>query len=179
MKKIWITTDTHFGHDKLVEYSGRPENHSTIILQELHKNLKEGDTLIHLGDICIGNDETWHHLLTELPKGKRILVKGNHDNKSNNWYLNHGWDMVCEQFSDHYFGKYITFSHKPIPHIQNLNIHGHFHNNLHKLLRKECVTPDEEKRNMVALDGMNANHKLLAIENTKYRPVLLESFVNK
>ncbi len=176
--KIWLITDTHLGHDKMVDYCGRPLDHSNIILDNLKASLKEGDTLIHLGDICIGNDAKWHEELSKALLGvKRILTLGNHDGKSNNWYIDHGWDFVCEQFSGHYFGRYITFSHIPIPKAQNLNIHGHFHNNLHRLLRKEWVTPDEEQRNMVLLENMNENHKLLAIENTDLKPVLLEKFI--
>lgn len=166
--KTWLITDTHLGHAKMVEYCGRPENHSEIILKNLRKDIKDGDTLIHLGDICIGNDEAWHFdLIGYVPKGTNlILVRGNHDKKSDSWYLSHGWDFVCDSFSGHYFGEYITFSHIPIPNIQNINIHGHFHNNLHRM--------DEETKK-----GYNDNHKLLAIENTDYKPVELSAFLNK
>ena len=175
--RIWIITDTHFGHEKMVEYCGRPKNHSELILENL-KVIQDGDTLIHLGDVCIGDDSEWHEKFHKGMIGvTRIRLRGNHDKKSDNWYLNHGWHFVCEEMSNHYFGKYITFSHEPIPHIQNTNIHGHFHNNLHRLLRKEFVTPDEEARNMVALGGMNSNHKLIAIEETNYKPVLLNSLL--
>jgi len=176
--KIWVITDTHLGHKNMVQYCGRPENHSELILENL-KVIKEGDTVIHLGDFCIGNDSDWHiKFMAQIPAGvKKFLIRGNHDKKSNNWYLNHGWDFVAESFSDNYFGKFITFSHIPIPNVQNLNIHGHFHNNLHRLKRKEWVTPDEEERNMVVLESMNDNHKLLAIEETNYKPVLLNSLV--
>lgn len=176
--KIWLITDTHLGHDKMVEYCGRPKNHSEIILKNLEV-VKTGDTLIHLGDVCIGRDEHWHkELFLRLGFGiSTFLLRGNHDKKSNQWYLEHGWDFVSESFSDHYFGQYITFSHIPIANVQNINIHGHFHNNLHRLQQKQWVTPDEEDRNMLLLSGMNENHKLLALENTNYKPVLLEAFL--
>lgn len=167
LSRTWIVTDTHLGHKAMVQYCGRPENHSDIILRNLKRNLRHGDILIHLGDFCIGNDEDWHEILfSELPKIKAILVRGNHDRKTDSWYLRHGWDMVCETFSNYYFGKYITFSHIPIQGIQNINIHGHFHNNGHRI--KE---PEIEKY-------YNPNlHKLLEIESNHYQPVLLESFI--
>ncbi len=179
--RIWITTDTHFGHDKLVEYSGRPENHSELVILGLQKNIDAGDTLIHLGDICIGKDEQWHNVLSNtLPGVKRILVKGNHDGKSNAWYLSHGWDFVCDKFEDTYFGKKIVFSHIPVKDDDefDLNIHGHFHNNLHRLLQGDYRVEGEKERNMVHLSLLTPKHKLLAIENTKYQPVLLESFIS-
>lgn len=35
--KIWLTTDTHFNHKKMIEYCGRPENFEEIIKKELLK----------------------------------------------------------------------------------------------------------------------------------------------
>lgn len=180
MSNIFLTTDSHLGHAQMVKFCGRPENHSELILLGYRNNLKEGDTLIHLGDICIGNDDAWHlDLKGYIPEGvKRILVRGNHDKKSDSWYLNHGWNFVCDEFSGHYFGKYVTFSHVPIPNAKNINIHGHFHNNLHRLLKKEFITPGEEDRNMALIENMNSNHRLLCIEDLNYRPVTLEWFLN-
>lgn len=53
--KIWITTDTHFGHDMLIQY-GRPTDFSERIFKGLEQ-VSPGDMLIHLGDFCIGKDE--------------------------------------------------------------------------------------------------------------------------
>ncbi len=181
MKKIWLITDTHLGHDAMVKYCGRPENHSELILKNLEV-IKSGDVLIHLGDICIGKDAEWHReLFLRLGAGvTKILVRGNHDGKSNAWYLEHGWDFVCENFTDTYFGQKITFSHIPILGVQNLNIHGHFHNTLHRLLRKEFVVEGEKERNDKDFDLDKYDktiYKLLAIENTEYKPVLLEELL--
>ncbi len=183
MKKIWLITDTHLGHDAMVKYCGRPENHSEIILHNLTREgvVQSGDTLIHLGDICIGKDAEWHTKIMSVLGGvKTILVKGNHDGKSNAWYLEHGWNFVCENFTDTYFGQKITFSHIPIEDIKNLNIHGHFHNTLHRLLKKEFVVEGEKERNDKDFDLDKYDktiYKLLAIENTEYKPVLLEELL--
>ena len=177
--RIFITSDTHLGHSKMPLYCGRPENHSELILLGLRKNLRDGDILIHLGDICIGNDEAWHYdLAGYLPKVKRFLVRGNHDRKSDTWYLNHGWDFVAERFDNTYFGKKIVFSHQPVKDDDyDLNIHGHFHNNLHRLLKGEYVVEGEKERNMIPLSLLTKKHKLFVIENTKYQPVLLDTFI--
>jgi len=174
--KVWIITDTHFGHERMSEYCGRPDDFSEQILTKLERELSPGDTLIHLGDICFGRDEYWHNLLPKFVK--KILVRGNHDKKSNDWYLAHGWDFVCDEFSTTYFGRYVTFSHQPIPNIQNLNVHGHFHNHLPRLLEKRWIVEGEEERNSTILDGLNENHKLIFMEGTNYHPVLLEKFIS-
>lgn len=180
MKKIYIITDTHLGHDNIVKYCNRPVNHSDLILENL-KIIKEGDILIHLGDFCIGKDEEWHRKFFEMiPNTTRILIRGNHDHKSDSWYLEKGWSFVCEEFNNTYFGKKITFSHIPRKDIKNINIHGHYHNSLPRLLRKEFVVEGEEERNNFDFDLSKYDssvHKLLCIEDENYKPILLENFI--
>lgn len=173
--KIWLITDTHFGHEKMHEYCNRPIGFEDKIFSELEK-IPESDLLIHLGDICIGKDEYWHTVLAELPF-KKWLIRGNHDGKSLSWYLSHGWDYVGDEIKLKLFGKKILLSHTPLPLPDgfDINIHGHFHNTLHRLLEKQWVTPDEEKRNEKDLENLTPKHKLLAIEYTDYKSVTLES----
>ena len=72
--------------------------------------------MMNLGDICIGKDEEWHLRLMDATSGfkRKILVRGNHDNKSYSWYYDHGWDFVCETMRMRFRGKEIVFSHMPI-----------------------------------------------------------------
>ncbi len=141
MTHVWIVSDTHFGHEMLVSI-GRPAEFEKKIIKNLTQQVKPGDTLIHLGDFCIGKDEMHHEwYMNLLPGVRHILVRGNHDGKSNKWYLERGWSFVCESFVDTYFGKRIYFSHVPIlrsdivygaqEQIQ-ANIHGHLHGNGHR-----------------------------------------------
>ena len=132
--KIWLTTDTHFGHDKLVEF-GRPVDFEVRISRGLQQ-IPAGDMLIHLGDVNMGEDAVWHaHLMSKLKGLKTILVKGNHDNKSDKWYYEHGWDFVCQNYTNFYKKKRILFSHRPQPDGKyDINIHGHFHDAEHRRL---------------------------------------------
>lgn len=133
--KIFAISDTHFGHDELVKY-GRPVNFSSKILTHIKK--QSGDVLIHCGDFCIGDDIKWHDLFMSNTKNfkKRILIRGNHDNKSYSWYYKHGWDFVCDEIKLKMFGKVVLFTHKPIPREDKkevqINIHGHLHGNDHR-----------------------------------------------
>jgi calcineurin-like phosphoesterase family protein len=180
MSKIYLITDTHFFHKKIIEYSGRPENFTEIIGDNLlNLNVAYSDILIHLGDICIGHDEEAHERFIKPLPCKKWLVKGNHDHQSNTWYLNHGWDFIGDQFSAKLFGKIIMFSHAPVKDNGKfeLNIHGHFHNNLHRLLEAKWLIEGEKERNEEDLRNLTPKHKLLAIEYTDYKPVLLEDFL--
>lgn len=162
--KIYLIADTHFNHKKMVEHQHRPNNFDELIWNSLNK-LPADCTLIHLGDICMGDDDYVHALLSTLPY-KKILIKGNHDKKTNTWYLKHGWDFVCEQLSDHYYGYYITFSHRPIEGIQNINIHGHLHSDKHR---------EDEVKSFYK----PKLHKLFSLEQANYKPISLEYFVKK
>ena len=177
--KIWLTTDTHFGHDKMRQYCGRPENFEKLILNNLSK-LEDNDILIHLGDFCIGNDSRWHKTFNNF-KFKKWLIKGNHDRKSNSWYFNNGWDFVSKRFIDKYFGKKILFSHCPQKDNGefDVNIHGHFHNNLHRLLEGRYVVDGEEERNKEDLAVLTIKHTLLALEDVCYEPILLKEILRK
>ena len=162
MSRVWLITDTHFGHDKMIQYCGRPDDFSSKILNNMFSMVNKDDLLIHLGDICIGQDTLWHERLAVI-NCKKILVRGNHDHKSDSWYMSHGWYFVCSSFVTRFEGKNILFSHAPLPISDNdLNIHGHFHNTLHH-------------EDMFGL--LTNKHICLSIEETNYKPVLLETYI--
>jgi calcineurin-like phosphoesterase family protein len=173
--RVFVITDTHFNHANMVQYCGRPRNFTELIgLSLLKADFNSNDTLIHLGDVCFGKDAETHAKYIEPLKCKKWLLRGNHDKKSNGWYLSHGWDFVGDTFLGHYFGKAVLFSHTPQKGEFDYNIHGHFHNNLHRLLEGRYVVEGEEERNREDLLTLTDKHKLLAIEETNYQPVKLE-----
>lgn len=159
--KIWLIADTHFGHEKLIEW-GRPEDFEERLILGL-SCIGKDDVLIHLGDFCIGEDDLNHkQFMLALPDCKKILIRGNHDNKSDTWYYNHGWDFVSEFFINTFFGKRFCFSHIPDPPMAgvNYNIHGHTHGNAH--------------RDIDVRDYYNKDYHIeIAPELTNYQPVLL------
>ena len=167
--KIWLITDTHFGHEKVKEFCGRPEGFEQKILDNLKRVVNSDDILINLGDFCWGNDDYWAELFNypHIKAKSNILVRGNHDKKSLGFYAEF-FDMVCDSFSLNMFGKRILFSHIPQEKspLYDLNIHGHFHNTDHR---------KNEKYMQFIYDP--TYHKKLAVEDTNYEPVLLEKFI--
>lgn len=161
--KYWIISDTHFSHEKIKEFCNRPEDHELRIISGL-SSISKNDCLIHLGDICMGNDGIVHTLLSDNCKCKRILVRGNHDSKSSSWYMDHGWDFVCDAFRLEYCGYIVMFSHKPQPWdgVWDINIHGHLHN----LGRVKEIKHEMRKW-----------HRLYAPELFDYKPVELSKML--
>jgi calcineurin-like phosphoesterase family protein len=164
--RYWLTTDTHFGHEKLIEVFGRPENFVALILDRMERTIKPEDVLIHLGDFCVTGDEKWHKLFREVVPGKHWLVLGNHDKKSDTWYLERGWDFVGKRIWLEKFGKKMLFSHKPIADCgYDINVHGHFHDRRLDECEPELTTI------------LTPKHVCLALEWTNYFPVHLQSLV--
>ena len=160
--KAYIISDTHFSHEAIVKYCMRPLDHEAKLMNSMSQ-IKAEDCLIHLGDICIGEDQRNHSFIKDL-KCRKILVMGNHDSKSWSWYMEHGWDFVCESFKMEYCGKKICFSHKPQPWDGDweINVHGHLHNLGHR---------DKEFKELKQW------HRLYSPELMNYQPIELSKFI--
>lgn len=155
---IYVTTDTHFNHKSIIQLADRPINFESKLRASFSSLTKE-DVLIHLGDICMGKSLAVHESEIIPIKAKKILVLGNHDPKSVGWYLEHGWDFVCESFTNKYFGVKVKFTHKPVPWDGDfdVNLHGHLHNLSH--------------RSEVKTNGLNY---LVSLEKIGYSLISLE-----
>ena len=129
---IYVISDTHFHHEKIKAYCGRPEDYEEQIYKNLNKLTKK-DILIHLGDITWGHELEIAHYFRDLPC-RVILAKGNHDSKPCEWYINNGFDFAARKFNMKYRGVKICFSHRPAGWDGDweLNICGHLHNLTHK-----------------------------------------------
>lgn len=168
-KTIWIIADPHFLHARLVKYCKRPVDFTNKVFQGLCK-IPEKDILICLGDISMGREKEIYEKFIKPIKCRKILVKGNHDHKTNNWYLNHGWDFVCYGFYDNYRGKKVLFSHYPKPADDyDFNIFGHMHNNVNS-----WDNVSEEFKLFIC-----NKHLLLCLEELHYQPVKLDYVIDK
>jgi len=131
--KYRIISDTHLGHtSQMIEYCGRPENYEDRIIKSIKTVVGNDDILIHLGDVCIGNDDKWNRAITDACAGKCWLVRGNHDKRSNRFYLVRGWDWVGDSMTLNIFGRSILFTHIPSQDVVDVNVHGHLHNSGHR-----------------------------------------------
>lgn len=126
---LWVITDTHINHTAMINRCNRPKNFSALICKNWKQMVKPKDTIIHLGD-CAWDDRGMEKLL-KLP-GKKILIRGNHDHKTFQEYMDMGWDFAAESIELKFDRLTILFTHAPRwNHQANINIHGHFHD-LHR-----------------------------------------------
>ncbi len=136
MSDIWFISDTHFFHDNIIQYCGRPFANSELMNECLIENwnsvVKPQDKVYHLGDVgmCCKDSEL-HAVLRQLNGHKRLIV-GNHDNLKapslqNNFEKIQLWNGFYSE------GIGFTTSHIPLP-LEHLRdgtfcVHGHIHNN--------------------------------------------------
>jgi len=164
---IWLTTDWHLGADD--DLPKRPRGTSGKIMDRLGMALNPSDLLICLGDIMWNEYDYWSERLSHI-ECKKWLVIGNHDKKSVNWYMTHGWDWVGESFTLKMFGKTILFSHIPQKDTGDfdVNIHGHFH--AFGLDRVKEMEPEIHAR-------LTPKHHLISLEELHFEPIRLQRVI--
>lgn len=126
----WIVSDTHFGHDNIVRYCNRPTNHEQIIVQNWNSVVADAEDVLHLGDLIFNSNRG--SVYARQLKGRKFLLKGNHDKGSAAWFQDRGFTkLLGNKIFWPYGKKRVLFSHEPdasdIP--WDINIHGHIHNN--------------------------------------------------
>jgi calcineurin-like phosphoesterase family protein len=166
MSEIWVISDTHFGHQNIIDYCDRPFKTAYLMNEAIRDNwnstVKPNDKVYHLGDVYMGYNqkESIVHFLKSL-HGKKRLILGNHDNGKDkalqDCFQKIGmWRMFPE------FGLLLT--HVPVHesalerHERNTevfhlhNVHGHIH-------EKPAPSP---------------LHRNVSVEQINYRPINLE-----
>jgi calcineurin-like phosphoesterase family protein len=157
-EKVYIWSDLHLGHGNVIRYCDRPfadvTEMNTALLHAWKSTVKNGDTIINLGDVGLKLSKEYLTTVIQQLPGYKILVMGNHDRKKPlRWWLDVGFNEVYPH-PVVYEGKYIL-SHAVVDIFKGsgfINIHGHIHN--HESGIPNCIN--------------------VSVEATGYKPVLLE-----
>lgn len=128
---IWIISDTHFNHQRIIDYCNRPftsvEEMNKTMITNWNNVVAKDDIVWHLGDFGMGSKEEITSLVNQL-NGRINLVMGNHDNHPVSWYYDCGFNRVYDRpvIIDDFF----ILSHHPRQGCANLYgyIYGHVHN---------------------------------------------------
>lgn len=194
----YYVSDMHFFHKNVTKEGNNFDNRPFNSLTEMHQYMKEkwnskitnGDTVYILGDIAMrGTNEELIALVAQL-KGRKVLIKGNHDDVSDMRYKN-----VFEEIYDY---KEITdyvdqdayklvLSHYPIlmwngQHRGTIHLYGHTHNTYENEFYQECL----RKLNMEMLMRSEKCYDIARAYNVgcmmpymNYEPRTLKEILNK
>ena len=88
----YFTADPHYGHSKIILYTGRPfrdcDHMNKHIINEANMRVKPEDECICVGDFCMGNATKSKEFKNRL-HGKWTYIRGNHDK-------NQGTKTLCD-----------------------------------------------------------------------------------
>lgn len=125
---IYVTSDTHFGHENIIGYCGRPFANANemdeCLVAAWNSVVRPQDHVYHLGDVAMKKDAL---AIVKRLNGHKRLVFGNHDIFEAKHYLAAGFEKVMGiRVLD---GMLMT--HIPV-HPGSLgrftaNVHGHVH----------------------------------------------------
>ena len=131
MNRVFIISDTHFGHNNICQFEAktRPfatvEEHDAELVRLWNATVKPDDTVWHLGDVLFGRES---FATLGLLNGFKNLVMGNHDRYPTSLYLEH-FNKVLGSASL----RGCILTHIPVHPAQfgryKANIHGHLHSN--------------------------------------------------
>jgi calcineurin-like phosphoesterase family protein len=162
----WVVSDTHFDHQRIIEYTNRPfssvDEMNAVIIKNWNSVINPDDIVYVLGDFCFGNKTRLKEIVSVL-NGRKILVLGNHDKLTKTAYYEAGFETVTK--SPIIVDADFILSHQPIQGDLGkfYNIHGH----RHKLPTETQCSP---KHFDIGVDDHNFfPHKLNTVIKTLYR----------
>jgi calcineurin-like phosphoesterase family protein len=171
----WVVSDTHFGHDNIVGFCHRPEDHEQVMIAEWRKEVPDDATVVHLGDLCYSGNARFKHLIAkELTGSRKLLIAGNHDKQRMAFYRDAGFKLAWPFKITYLYpigegtriSSTVSFAHYAWNDLTDgemkpwdLRLHGHIHNSGYS---RGPFVP------------FLKNHVNLSVEQTKYRPVNLK-----
>ena len=75
---VFFTSDTHFGHNGIIECTHRPFKNSDEMDEALialwNQTVGPNDIVFHLGDFCWGGTQKWVEILKRLNGVKYLII---------------------------------------------------------------------------------------------------------
>lgn len=169
MSNTWLYADPHFYQPNITKFLRedgtklRPwddsDEMSEWMIDAYNDLVGDKDRVYVLGDVAISRKA----LRRSLPrlKGRKVLVKGNHDTDKLSYY-----SQFFEDIRAYVVKKDVIMSHIPI-HPESLsrwkvNIHGHLHS----------------RQVMLGPDTLDPRYVCVSVEHTEFKPVLLDEVLS-
>jgi len=136
MGKTWFTADTHFGHDRIMEMTGRPykhiDEHDREVIYTINKYVAEEDRLFILGDFAWRAAQSY---VDRIRCPNLHLIWGNHDRANFGKAFKTTEDVTeiklgeIKVFLSHY-----PHCYWPSSHYGSLHLYGHLHSERERTL---------------------------------------------
>lgn len=140
---IFLTSDTHFGHDREFLWGPRgftsSQEHDEAIIKNWNETVGPDDIVYHLGDLMLGDNAHGIECVKRL-NGHIKLIRGNHDTDARwklyatlpNVELIDGWAHVIKYKKYQFYLSHhptLTSNLEKAPHLRMhlINLFGHTH----------------------------------------------------
>ena len=140
--RVFFTSDYHLQHLKIIQYANRPfvQNKlgmlecESLITKNYNKIVNENDFVVFIGDLSCSRNPNKYYIKNYIRalNGRKILIKGNHDNLTDEFYFS-----LFEEIYDYLMIDNVMISHYPCVNEQTSNATDKEH---HKLVQ-ESETP--------------------------------------
>lgn len=181
IKHIFISADTHFGHNRVITDCNRPttiEEHDDWLIDRINSVVGKKDKFYLLGDISFHNKKETDKILDKI-HGEKYLIIGNHDKSCENSTRFITKKQIYNfTFSEGGLNIHIVMCHFPIASWErkiyhSYNAYGHCHSRF----------PNTGLSHDVGLDNNNWYpinlYEFLVIMNEKIEKILAgEHFIN-
>jgi calcineurin-like phosphoesterase family protein len=181
MPNIFLTSDTHFGHVNIcnfTNYDGSPvrpwdsvEEMDEEMVKRWNDTVGPKDKVYHLGDVVINRKSL--QILDRL-NGDKVLIKGNHDIFPLKDYVKYFRDIRAYHVMNGCILSHIPVHKDSIARF-GANIHGHTHGNRVRKLRGVNVKTGE----LLYSDVIDPDYFCVCVEQTDYRPISFEDVLKK
>lgn len=167
MPETFFISDTHWADKAVYKIRKREMRLAFKNAKDLDEHMIDSwnsvvgkrDTVFHLGDVLM--DKAAFKLLKRL-NGKKILIKGNHDEYKTDLYAKAFDDIHGIVRFKNYFLSHIPIHPNHIPGWCKQNIHGHIHDKL-------VVTTT--RRGKLRVDDRYAN---VSVEHINFTPISID-----
>lgn len=114
--QVWFTSDTHFGHENIIRFCGRPfrnaEEMNAELIRRWRETVPDDGIVFHLGDFAHGGSRLWNDIICALT-GRKYLILGNHDIKNLRQGFMNRFELVTQQMTIRVGGQHIVLNHNP------------------------------------------------------------------
>jgi calcineurin-like phosphoesterase family protein len=134
ISKIWFTSDHHFGHKNIIEFSQRPfadvDEMNAEMIKRWNEKVGKDDIVYHLGDFALISTSKLKPIIQQL-NGRICLITGNHENAalecadSLEWVKDY-YELVVEDKDAHNDKRLIVLFHYAMR-VWNASHHGSWH----------------------------------------------------
>lgn len=132
----WFTSDTHFCHKKVIEYSNRPfetvEEMDEALILMWNSVVRPNDTVWHLGDFAFAKKDKIIEIAHRL-NGHKNLILGNHDRELKKYrYIEGAFESIQNYKELNINNEHIVMSHYAMrvwnkSHYGSMMLYGHSH----------------------------------------------------